>query len=87
MQVINFILTFALVNKKQLTLINLLVMENEYEFTYEFCPYCEQDVKLQPELSIQICPSCGKHIVSCSMCETMHCSICPLSREVDKFNN
>lgn len=61
-------------------------MENNYECTYEFCPHCEQDVKLEPELSIQICPSCGKYILACSMCETMDCVNCPLSREVDEFN-
>lgn len=34
----------------------------------EVCPYCGTEVELLPELKVQRCPSCGKHIVSCSMC-------------------
>lgn len=36
--------------------------------TFEECPYCGEEVKLEAELKVQVCPSCGKHIVTCSMC-------------------
>ena len=36
--------------------------------TYEVCPHCGEEVELDAELKVQTCPSCGKRIVTCSMC-------------------
>ena len=36
--------------------------------TYEVCPHCGEEVELEAELKVQTCPSCGKRIVTCSMC-------------------
>lgn len=36
--------------------------------TIEMCPYCEHEVELDAELSVQVCPDCGHHIVACSVC-------------------
>ena len=36
--------------------------------TYEVCPHCEEEVRLDAELKVQTCPNCGKRIVTCSMC-------------------
>lgn len=36
--------------------------------TYEVCPYCGEEVELDAELKVQTCPSCGRRIVTCSMC-------------------
>lgn len=38
------------------------------DVAYESCPYCGEEVELDAELKVQVCPSCGKHIVTCSMC-------------------
>ena len=42
-------------------------MENE-NVVYELCPHCEEEIKLVNEFKVQVCPSCGKHIVVCSLC-------------------
>lgn len=58
---------------------------NEFDCTYEYCPHCDTEVKLEAELSVQVCPSCGKYIVACSMCEK--CTLnCPLEKEAKKLN-
>ena len=41
---------------------------NDYGCSYEVCPYCEEEVAVKAELSVQTCPNCGKRIVVCSMC-------------------
>lgn len=48
----------------------------EYEYVYERCPRCEAEVKLKAVLDWQICPNCGKPILSCAMCEDMKCETC-----------
>ena len=35
----------------------------------ELCPHCESEVVLDKVFKIQECPSCGKAIKPCSMCE------------------
>ena len=63
----------------------------EYEHTYEVCPHCEEEVELRADLSIQVCPNCGKHIVACSMCrpcdeEINYCTNCCLCRQAELEN-
>lgn len=45
----------------------------------EYCPYCENEVMLDNELKVQVCPECGHAIVPCSICSLDSCcSPCPL---------
>ena len=53
--------------------------------TYEYCPYCENEVELKAELKAQKCPQCGKWITPCSLC--MECKTkCKLEKQCDKLN-
>lgn len=60
--------------------------------TYEVCPHCEEEVMLSNELKVQRCPSCGKYIVTCSMCPnndgsiSFECDKCPLSVLAKRMN-
>ena len=46
----------------------------------EMCPECETEVELVTELKWQVCPSCGKPIAPCGICDMdfVKCSDCPL---------
>ena len=55
------------------------IMENE---TYEYCSYCGDEVIIKADCTIkQICPTCGKPIIACSMCTTMDCNNCKLCKK------
>lgn len=56
----------------------------QYKYVYELCPCCEEEVKLDAVLKIQTCPSCGKPILPCSLCDmdAVDCSKCELEREI-----
>lgn len=59
--------------------------------TYEVCPHCGEEVELKAELMVQTCPSCGKRIVTCSMCracdtEDNYCTNCCLSYQAEVEN-
>lgn len=57
------------------------------EKTYEICPYCGEEVELEAELKVQTCPSCGKRIVTCTMCpDYIECHHCLLERVAHKEN-
>ena len=65
-------------------------MENE-NMIYELCPICEDEVQLKNEFKLQICPTCGKYIVPCSICQSLNengkCSNdCGLSKLADILN-
>lgn len=63
------------------------VIDEDDEYIWEYCPHCDMEVKLPFELKVHICPNCGKHIVACSICETMSCaSKCPLETLCRKLN-
>jgi len=54
---------------------------------YELCPYCDTEVKLKNEFKAQVCPSCGRLILPCSICEYTNpngchtkCNECPLDK-------
>jgi hypothetical protein len=44
----------------------------------EYCPHCEQEVKLKDKFVLQECPECKCPILPCSICENMPCNKCPL---------
>lgn len=53
----------------------------------EYCPHCDQEVLLEPELKVHKCPNCGKWIVSCTQCPLENCTKpCPLE-EMGKILN
>jgi predicted RNA-binding Zn-ribbon protein involved in translation (DUF1610 family) len=59
--------------------------------TEEYCPHCDQYVKLDAELKVQTCPNCGKRIVTCSMCNACdskdnYCTKCALCYQADLEN-
>ena len=68
-------------------------MSNDnFEHTYEYCPHCDQEVMLDPELKVQTCPNCGARIVACSMCRACesdgpycgHCCLCYQAEQENK---
>ena len=56
--------------------------------TYEVCPHCEEEVKLPNTLGVFRCPTCGKWIVTCSMClpDEIDCNGCVLCKHADYLN-
>jgi hypothetical protein len=56
-------------------------------FITEWCPNCCDEVKLDNEFRVQICPTCGKWILPCSMCDMdkVDCSKCKLCEEVNQL--
>ena len=46
----------------------------------EYCIECDTEVELKTELRMQVCPSCGKPIAPCSICDMdfVKCSQCPI---------
>lgn len=74
---------FDVVEYKRYKMNEQFMWENELPIedneTYEWCPNCECEVIIKADCSIrQICPTCGKPIIACSMCETMNCNKCAL---------
>ena len=63
----------------------LVEIDQEREYTYEYCPFCETEVEFIAELNIQVCPSCGKHLVVCSMCEECKAN-CLLEKQAEELN-
>jgi predicted RNA-binding Zn-ribbon protein involved in translation (DUF1610 family) len=52
----------------------------------EYCPHCEDEVMLENEFKVQVCPNCGKYIVPCSICPLESCiNNCPLDFLCDKY--
>ena len=63
----------------------------DFDHVYEVCPHCGEEVRLEPELKVQTCPSCGKRIVTCSMCRACdtrdnYCSKCCLCYQAEQEN-
>lgn len=53
--------------------------EDKDKGVYEYCPYCENEVVLDNEFKVQVCPECGHAIVPCNICPLDDCcSNCPL---------
>ena len=48
----------------------------------EWCPHCDQEVELRSIFKSQKCPSCGRKIKPCALCDTnkCSCSVCPIGR-------
>lgn len=54
--------------------------------TYEWCPYCECEVIIKGDCTIkQTCPTCGKPIIACSVCDTKNCTNCALNNIIKKY--
>lgn len=64
--------------------------EDDDNKVYEYCPHCEDEVVLDNEFKVQVCPDCGHAIVPCSICPLESCvSNCPLDvlcRQKNKQN-
>jgi predicted RNA-binding Zn-ribbon protein involved in translation (DUF1610 family) len=45
---------------------------------WEWCPYCESEVKLPAVMGRYECPECGKKILTCTLCyeEGVNCADC-----------
>ena len=63
----------------------LVEIDQEREYTYEYCPYCETECEFIAVKNIQVCPSCGKHLVVCSMCECSSLN-CALEKQAEELN-
>ena len=50
----------------------------EFKNGWELCPKCEHEVEIEGKFEVQICSSCGKPLLPCSLCIHMPCSNCPL---------
>lgn len=62
--------------------------QNEDNGVYEYCPHCEEEVELNNEFKVQICPNCGHAIVPCNICPLDDCcSNCPLDALCRQKNN
>lgn len=75
---------FDVVEYKRFEMDNFFMWKKELPMTdnevYEWCPHCECEVIIKADCSIrQICPTCGKPIIACSMCEKRNCSKCKFS--------
>jgi hypothetical protein len=75
---------FDVVEYKRFEMDNFFMWKKELPMTdkevYEWCPNCECEVIIKADCSIrQICPTCGKPIIACSMCEKRNCSKCKFS--------
>lgn len=75
---------FDVVEYKRFEMDNFFMWNKELPMTdnevYEWCPHCECEVIIKADFSIrQICPTCGKPIIACSMCEKRNCSKCKFS--------
>lgn len=75
---------FDVVEYKRFEMDNFFMWNKELPMTdnevYEWCPHCECEVIIKADCSIrQICPTCGKPIIACSMCEKRNCSKCKFS--------
>ena len=53
-------------------------------YTYEVCPICDKEVRLEAEMKIQECPECGAQILPCSLCDpdTCDCKNCDLENRL-----
>ena len=75
---------FDVVEYKRFEMDNFFMWKKDLPMTdkevYEWCPNCECEVIIKADCSIrQICPTCGKPIIACSMCEKRNCSKCKFS--------
>ena len=62
--------------------------EDDDNKVYEYCPHCENEVVLNNEFKVQVCPDCGHAIVPCSICPLESCcSTCALDVLCRQKNN
>ena len=41
---------------------------SKYDYVWELCPHCEEEVRLRAVLESQRCPNCNEIILPCAMC-------------------
>lgn len=61
------------------------IKEVIYTTTYEYCPYCDNEVELKHEMTVQKCPNCGKWICPCILCENCN-KPCELENKCKELN-
>ena len=47
-----------------------------YDYTLEYCPWCDSEQVIYAK-GVTACPSCGKPLAPCSMCEECNYKTCP----------
>lgn len=59
----------------------------DYKYTYEVCPICGNEVRLEAQMKIQECTCCKSPILPCSLCDPDNCDCwnCKLECEVMKI--
>lgn len=55
----------------------------KYKYTYEVCPHCNEEVKLDAVFKLQLCPGCKELIKPCSLCDMdkVNCNKCKLDKK------
>lgn len=53
----------------------------EEDVILEWCPYCEEESRIEDKMVMQVCEHCGSKIKPCTLCE--ECMECPI-RELEK---
>lgn len=51
-------------------------MNNLSDYTIEYCPFCDSEQVIFAE-GITACPTCGKPLAPCSVCEDCNYDTCP----------
>ena len=67
----------------------LCEIDQEREYTYEVCPHCGAEGEFSAKLGVNECPTCGKLIALCSMCESGgvgSCTECKLAKYAQTVN-
>lgn len=49
---------------------------NPDDYTIEYCPWCDSEQVIYAE-GVTACPTCGKPLAPCSMCEGCDFTTCP----------
>lgn len=63
-------------------------IEAYHETVVEWCPFCEQEVRIEaiPHVK-QHCPNCGKPIRACSLCDCDNCDCDDCERKNRRYYN
>jgi predicted RNA-binding Zn-ribbon protein involved in translation (DUF1610 family) len=61
------------------------IVEDDEDKVVEWCSHCDTEVLLEPNLSVQKCPNCGKKIIPCCLCDmdNADCANCKLAKECE----
>ena len=56
------------------------------KYIEEVCPHCDELVTATAYKGIIQCPTCGKYMVLCSMCDKPTCNHCKLEDVANELN-